>query len=201
MKKLLVVLAMALSIPAMAQNSEKKVVITPKVGLNISDMSNFENSESRYGLIAGADFEFKTYEKMAISAGLFYSQQGLSSKEYGLTGKIKMDYINIPVLYNYYVTDNFVLKVGLQAGFLVNDKMKITSNSVDLEMDLTEALKTSGEDFKCSSTIFSLPIAVAYNFGNVAIEARYDAPLSSAISTPDEKSTHRNISVTVGYRF
>ena len=41
-----------------------------------------------------------------------------------------MDYVNIPILANFYVAKGFAVKVGIQPGFLVNDKVKVSSNGV-----------------------------------------------------------------------
>lgn len=203
MKKLLFIIAMALSITVQAQETTKKVWFNPRIGLNISNMSNFDDSDSRFGLLVGADVEAKVNNFSTITAGLAYSQQGCSGKEVGISETIKMDYINIPVLYNIYYTKNLVFKFGIQLGLLVNDKAKVTANGTTLEVDLEDALNESSSDrITCPSAIVAFPVALGYTFNNkVFAEIRYDLPLSAAISAPGEEAKHKNFSVSLGYKF
>ncbi len=203
MKKLLFIIAMALSITVQAQDSAKKVWFNPRVGLNFSNMTNFDDSNSRYGLLVGADVETKVNNFSTITAGLAYSQQGCTGREIGVSETIKLDYINIPVLYNIYYTKNLVFKFGFQVGLLVNDKAKVTANGTTVEVDLGDVLnESSSEKVTCESAVVSLPVALGYTFNNkVFAEIRYDIPITAAISAPGEDSKHKNFSISLGYKF
>ena len=45
-----------------------------------------------------------------------------------MDGPIKMDYINVPVLLNVYVTKGLAVKAGIQPGFKVNSKVKVSAS-------------------------------------------------------------------------
>ena len=54
---------------------------------------------------------------------------------------MKLDYINVPVLANFYVAKGFAFKVGVQPSFLVNDKAKASSSGASVEMGLGDLSK------------------------------------------------------------
>jgi hypothetical protein len=50
-----------------------------------------------------------------------------------------MDYINMAVLLNFYVVKGLALKTGIQPGFEVNDKVKVTTSGTTVEVGLEKA--------------------------------------------------------------
>ena len=92
----------------------------PKVGFNVSSMSNTEMN-AKVGLTAGVFGEIRIGQWIDLQAELLYSRQGVTDKytEEGIKVKdrLKSHYLNIPVLANFYVTENLALKTGVQAGF------------------------------------------------------------------------------------
>ena len=58
-----------------------------------------------------------------------------------MDGTIKMDYINVPVLLNVYVTKGLAVKAGIQPGFKVNSKVKVSASGASAEVDLEKAFK------------------------------------------------------------
>ena len=78
MKKIMMIAAMMLmSIGAFAQNEVGQVTLKPTVGLNIASMTKFDYSKVRPGLIAGIEAEYGVAENFGLTAGLFYSMQGV----------------------------------------------------------------------------------------------------------------------------
>ena len=92
----------------------------PKVGLNVSSMSHTDMN-AKVGFTAGVFGELRTNDWFAVSAELLYSRQGVTNKytDEGIKVKdrLKSHYLNVPVLANFYVTENLALKTGVQAGF------------------------------------------------------------------------------------
>lgn len=203
MKKLLlsfVLLAMAGSISA--QNEVGSWSVTPKVGLNITSMTNTDNSDPRFGLAAGAEAEYQATPLLGISFGAIYSMQGVKADSDEGDGTIKMDYINVPVLANFYVAKGFALKVGLQPGFRVNDKVKISAGGASAEVGLKEALRASGSDADVKSFDLAIPIGLSYEFPiGLKFDARYNWSVTDAISVEDESTKHSVLQFTVGYSF
>lgn len=203
MRKLLlsfVLFAMAGGVSA--QNEVRGWKVTPKVGLNITSMSNTDNSDPRFGLAAGAEAEYQATPWLGISFGAIYSMQGVKASSDEGDGTIKMDYINVPILANFYVAKGFALKVGLQPGFRVNDKVKVSSQGVSAEVGLKDVLRASGSDADVKSFDLAIPIGLSYEFSNgIKLDARYNWSVTEAISVEDESTKHSVLQFTVGYSF
>lgn len=81
MKKLLVMAAMVLSsVGAFAQYSAGDITIQPKVGLNVSSVTEDE-AGYKAGFVGGVEGEYHVSPMVGISAGLLYSMQGASVKD------------------------------------------------------------------------------------------------------------------------
>ena len=120
---------------------------------------------------------------IGLSAGLLYSMQGCEG-ENDFTAKY--DFINIPVLANFYVAPNFALKIGLQPAFSTSAKQK--SNKV--EYDVKDAMQ---------SIVIDLPIGASYEISNFVIDARYNLGLSK-INKNGGSIRNSVIQLTVGYK-
>lgn len=110
MKKFILMAAVMLSsMTAFAQTKQGSLTVQPKLGLNIATLTKAEGSDPRFGLAAGAEFEYGATDMVGISFGALYSMQGCKNE--GLTAKL--DYINIPILANVYVAPGFAVKLGI----------------------------------------------------------------------------------------
>lgn len=203
MKKLCFVACLLMAATSsFAQRNVGAITIQPKLGLNIASMSNAEGADARFALAAGAEFEYQATSMVALTAGALYSQQGIKGSESGIGGTIKMDYINIPVLANVYVAKGFAVKLGLQPGILVNDKVKVTGSGVSAEVDLEKALHEGGlTEAKVNSFDLAMPVGASYEINNVVVDARYNLGLTKIISGVDETTKHQVFQLTVGYKF
>ena len=133
MKKLLVMAAMVLSsVGAFAQYSAGDITIQPKVGLNVSSVTD---DEAGYiaGFVGGIEGEYHVSPMVGISAGLLYSMQGASVKDAEGDPKLEMNYVNIPILVNAYVAKGLALKAGIQPAFNVSNKVKVAGISIDYD--------------------------------------------------------------------
>ena len=164
-------------------------------------MTNDDDAITRIGLVAGAELGYQASSLLSISAGALYSQQGADSDSQGLNGTLKMDYVNIPILANFYVVDGLAFKVGIQPGFLINDKIKVSANGVSAEVGLKEAYKAAGFDADISSLDFAIPLGISYEFSHIVLDARYNLSLTKAISAYGESTKHSTFQITLGYKF
>ena len=185
MKKFLVMAAMVLSsVGAFAQYEAGDITIQPKIGLNCSNLTDYSDNgdtDWKAGLTVGVEGEYHIKHWLGISAGLMYSQQGT---KFGET-KLNMDYLNVPVLANFYVTKGLALKAGVQPGFKVSSKTKQSGVSVD-----NKGVK---------STDWSMPIGISYEYLGFCLDARYTLGVSDAIKNQDAKN--QVFSLTLGYKF
>ena len=191
MKKFLVMAAMVLSsVGAFAQYQAGDITVQPKVGLNISDYTDVDDSKTRAGLAAGVEFEYHVSPLVGISAGAIYSMQGCKGDEDGIDLTLKNDYINIPILANVYVAQGLALKAGVQPGFKVNSKAKVKAGGTAVTKDLEDSFK---------SFDFSVPVGISYEYMNVCLDARYNIGVTKVMDDTDSKNSV--FQITLGYKF
>lgn len=182
---------------AKAQNEVGKCSITPKIGFNVTQMTKTDDADARIGFTAGAEVDYQVTDMFALTAGALYSQQGCKFGEGVTYATIKLDYINIPILANFYIVDGFALKIGIQPGFLVNDKMKAGDDDVSIEVGAEDLF---GSD-ALKNVDFSIPVGASYEFSNVKLDVRYNFGVSPAIKVFGESSMNSVFQLTVGYKF
>ena len=188
MKKILFIACLLLaSVGTFAQHAKGSFNIQPKVGLNVATMTDNDGSDPRVGFVGGAEFEYQATDLLSLSFGALYSQQGLKANSDEMDGTIKMDYINVPVLLNVYVTKGLAVKAGIQPGFKVNSKVK--------------ALQAGGVDASVKSVDFAIPVGLSYEYRNFQFDARYNFSATKAIEAEGESTKHSVFQFTVGYKF
>ncbi len=103
-----------------------------------------------------------------------------------------MDYINIPILANVYLYKGLALKAGIQPGFNVIDKYKISGGGASVTGNMSDILDIKRFDF-------SIPIGISYEHSNVVIDARYNFGFTEAFDDTD--FNNRVFQLTLGYKF
>lgn len=190
MKKIIFMAAMLLSsVATFAQHEVGSITIQPKIGMNIADLTDVDDSDVRIGLAVGAEAEYQATDLFSVSAGVLYSMQGCKGSEDGVKATIKLDYINIPILANVYVTKGLAVKLGIQPGFNINAKGKAEANGVSAEDDI--------DDVKTLD--FSIPVGVSYEYQNFVLDARYNWGLTKVAKDIDSKNSV--FQITLGYKF
>jgi hypothetical protein len=202
-KKILsMVVLMSTSLCTFAQNGVGDWSFMPKAGLNLATMTNDDDAKIRPALTIGGEFGYVASPKVALSFGAMYSQQGCKGNVQGIDATIKMDYINVPIIAACRVTDNLSVKVGLQPGFLINDKVKVSANGASAEVGLKESYDAIGMDVTINKVDFSIPIGISYDFSNVQLDLRYNAGLTNILSITGGEGTKNSVfQFTIGYKF
>ena len=228
----LLAFAMVVSTLAMAQREAGRFSVVPRVGVSLANLSGdaiyqdyagqaIEN-KARYkaGFVGGVDVDYQVLPQLSVSLGAFYSQQGcrygnnkttleINGKEYKNLGfsdmKSQADYLNIPLMFNLYVTPNLAFKTGAQLGLNLSGKYKYTETpyTVKENGDVVYEKSTDTEiDMNCKSVAFSIPLGVSYEYENVVVDARYNIGLTRISDIKYVKSPKSQvIEFTVGYRF
>ena len=190
MKKFFIVASLILAFAtAKAQSEVGGFSVRPMVAMNIGMMTNADDSDPRIGFVVGTELEYQATDLLGLSAGLLYSQQGCKVDD---NGTLKLDYINIPLLANVYVAKGFAVKLGLQPGFLINDKAKVSDSGVSVETGLGDLSK---------NFVLSVPVGISYEFSNIQLDARYNWGVTHALSAEGESSNSSAFMITVGYKF
>jgi hypothetical protein len=94
-----------------AQNVE----IGLKTGLNISNVTGGDaDRNSLFDFHIGGIAEFKLSEKFSLQPELLYTRQG---SEVENSVKIKLDYLAIPLMAKFYLSEKFSVEAGPQVSF------------------------------------------------------------------------------------
>lgn len=239
MKKLFFTLLLfgLLPLAISAQNPKGSFSVTPMAGINVTSFGGETLDAYKYKvrMTVGAEAEYAVNDWLGLSLGAFYSQQGANidwstamviPDEQGVKydtgivvgGKLHCDYLNFPLLANIYIPQvkGLAVKIGLQMGVLVNDKINLETHTVAIPIDwgtpeywrLMENSHWPKEAFSkaemtdvCKSIDFGIPVGLSYEYKNITLNARYYFGLRRVDKTEDpDKAHNRYLSVTLGYR-
>lgn len=192
MKKVLVVaVLMFSSVATFAQHAVGSFNLQPKVGVSIANLTDNNSSDARVGLVAGVEGEYQASDIFSVSAGVLYSMQGAKYDAFGAKSTEKLDYINVPIMANVYVVKGLAVKLGVQPGFKVNDKL-------DLRMPV---LGGALVDLKAKSVDFSIPVGISYEYNNFQVDARYNWGLTKVFDVDKLDQKNSVFQITLGYKF
>lgn len=144
MRNLFVVLFLGVAIAAGGQELKFGV----KAGSNFSSI-DITGDKTKVGFSGGVLGQLKI-SKFAIQPEILYSMQGAKVNNGVYNGKMNLDYINIPVMLQYYFVKGFNIEVGPQVGFLASAKFKPDGAS-------SYSIKN-----KVNKTDFSINVGAAY---------------------------------------
>lgn len=195
MKKFLMMLVMAtVAMTASAQNTLRdkgSFTLQPKAGVGIGTISGNwttiggEKDKARIGFVAGLEGEYYAADWFGLAVGLNYAQQGFKFEAEDYKETTKLDYLNVPIVGNFYVAKGLALKTGFQFGFLMNAKL----DSQDIK-DL------------CNKVNFAIPIGVSYEIENVVLDLRYNLGLNKTNKADNGNKARTDlIQITLGYKF
>ena len=235
MKRLLALAVLVgFSIGAKAQNPVGTFSLRPMAGVNISTLVNgdIDMYSTKVAFTGGFEIEYAVNRWLGASAGLVYSQQGakvdgtmsilFNDDQYDyytvtqMDGKLKCDYLNIPVIANIYIPSikGLAIKAGVQLGILVNDQISVETITVAdrIFREFYQAYNNDGypvvqsqsvtQSNICKSVDFGIPVGLSYEFKNLTLDARYFFGLTKIDNTENpDNAQNRYLSITLGYRF
>lgn len=181
---MLAAVILMMSVAAKAQNAVGQISFAPTIGFNYASVTD-DGAKSMMTFAVGANFEYGVSDNFGMTAGLIYSMQGAKVK--GSDIKMKLNYLNVPVLANYYISKGFALKAGIQPGLLLAAKVETDGYSVDVKDE-------------CTGVDFSIPVGLSYEINNVVIDARYNIGLNGW-GDFDDSGKNSVFMFTVGYKF
>lgn len=192
MKRIFVVLFVTcslLTVHAQKSKREEGTKLGIKGGLNVSNLSgDIKDVAIRTSIHLGLLAEIIVTDKFSIQPELMYSGQGATVTSTG-GGRLKYDYVNLPVLAKFPVANGLSFEAGPQLGFLVSAKYKTNDSN-----DKIEDTKTLD---------FGLGGGLEYELKNgVIFQARYNLGLTNINSASDNFRVSNNvIQASVGYLF
>lgn len=169
-----------------------------KAGVNFASMSgdDFDGLDGRTSMAFGGFAKFQLSEKFAFQPELLLSMQGAkgSVEEEGIDVDVtaKLNYLNIPLMAKYYISEGFSLQAGPQIGFNVLAEAKMEAMGQEAEEDI--------EDIK--GVDFGFNLGAGYELENgLGFEARYNLGLSNVGDWDDADGKNRVFSIAVSYAF
>lgn len=201
MKKiiLMVVAAMMASVNANAQHEEGDITIQPRVGITLSNLTNYEDGKMKLDLTYGVEIEHYLTDQLGLAAGLLYTNQGVKDTiDDGTACKLDNHYIAVPITVNYYVLPGLALKAGVQPAFRVKTKLKADGKSYDVDKAID--LLFDNDDFKFNKFDLSIPVGFSYEYGGLTLDARYNFGLTKVVSGAAKSIRNQVIVVTLGYK-
>ena len=210
MKKLLIA---AIAVFGIAFNSyAQEFSFGPKAGVNFATLSgDGDDISMKTGFHVGGAALFKFNEKMGVQAELLYSAQGAKSEysetDFGYTENqeetLKLDYLNIPFSFKYFIVDGFNVAAGPQASILLSAKREYDYSYSGPGIDESESGEDDVKDF-VTPIDFGFHIGAGYQMANgLTFDARYNIGFINVNdfsgSTFDQKNSV--IQLSVGYMF
>jgi len=159
-----------------------------KGGVNVYNVHN--NNDTKYDSKAGFHFGLLGHihfdSNFAIQPEIVYSAQGAKNGD----TKYNLDYLNVPVLFQYMFDNGFRIQAGPQLGFLISAKSKNNNDNTDIK-DYYKPI-----DFGAS-------IGASYVFPptGFGIDVRYNLGLSNINKNSDVNSTNRGLQLGIFYIF
>lgn len=161
-----------------------------KLGLNLANQtisaSGFTTSPSfRPSLHAGGYLTLMISSKLGVQPEVLYSGQGAKQGEYTL----KLNYIAVPVLVRFNITDRFNIHAGPQIGILAGAKAKMGSESEDVK----DQFKSTDIGLAAGLGV-DLPMGLNFGFRFVKGMSNISA------DSDDAKYKNYNLQFSVGYK-
>lgn len=198
MKKLLLsVFLLSAVILISAPNAQAQLGV--KAGLNSANFNDTDAStDSRMGLMAGVTYDFAIpMSPITIQPGVFYAQKGAeSSSELG-DGKVKLDYVEIPVVAKFdFILDNPMLTphvyFGPYMGFNINAESEISGEEGSLSGDIEDEVK---------GTDFGVVVGAGADITKFNVGLRYSAGLSDIAENDAFDGKNGVFSIVAGINF
>ena len=204
MKKTMIALVCML-IAAGTAMAQKTFTFGPKVGVDYTHRWGKNiNDESALNFQAGVFMEYRFNSKFAIAPEVVFATHARPKREWkdwwlseeptrDITSTYQTNYINIPVMFKYYVTKSLSIDLGPQLGLKVYDKC--TDKWEDSNGHWDEKYNMSHR-----SVDFGLGLGATYNFSEkVFVQLRYTLGLLPLYE--DSNARNGNAQLSIGYRF
>ena len=206
MKKITIAL-MCMLLTAGAAMAQKQFTFGPKVGV---DYTHFWGKNAYHGgqlnYQAGVFMEYRFTNRFSIAPEVVFAAQGgkYDVKDYNdgdgyFDAKFteNVNYINIPVMFKYYVTPALSIDLGPQLG--INVYSKYTVESKDKNLNINETLDQK-DDTKTIDV--GVGLGLTYNITNdVFVQGRYTLGLTDVFDKSWDTGKNGNAQIAIGYRF
>jgi hypothetical protein len=210
--------AFAALLVASPSAAQAPVSAGPLVGLNFADISGddfadeFGDTSSRLGFAVGAFAEFGLSDMVSLRPELVYTQKGTEVEAGGVEAKVKLDYVQLPVLAKIMfgaagAGPRFNLLVGPAFGFSAGCSFDIDA---PLVIAAGPSLATSAamididcEDIGADTKGFEFAgvVGLGVDFDRFTVDVRFDKGFSGIFDVDEVDAKNQTISARAGYKF
>lgn len=223
MKRTYIILVLSLMAIAVckAQNNDSRWSLVPKIGLNLTNHSQFK---AQIGFLGGADINYQLTPDWTLTTGATYAfhQMGYQSGTIPMPdarnddAHIQVGRLEVPLMVGYRLVDHLSLKAGLRAAIrLHSDMTDVYQETVNYDL---RVIYQSDNSLETDALCLTLPIALTYETGAWVFDLSYAFGLnkvsytihqnerSSYITFPHERTfviagkPVNVLQLTVGYR-
>ncbi|XOV95264.1 MAG: porin family protein [Bacteroidota bacterium] len=190
MKSYLISIIILLSLTNVLQAQHINLGI--KGGLNVSTIEgdNSGSYKTKPGFYLGLLGHIHLTDQFAIQPEAYYSVQGTQYKSGSSDLKLNLNYVNIPLLFQYMFDNGFRLQAGPQVGILVSANSVVSDSDTEVKSSYknTDVALVAGMSYVKPSTGFGFDI-------------RYNHGLSNINASDAVNSYNRGFQVGVFYLF
>lgn len=194
-----------------AQESEHPNLIKYgfKIGKNYANVSGVDIEDNNHisGLYGGIYANIDLTNKISFQPELLYSRQGVEFDIEGDYEHAKLEYLNIPLMFQYGISDHFKVELGPQIGILLNADTEFRTiedgavfNTIFDGSNYTKSIDVGlniGGSYHMDN---GLNLSIRYNYGLTKIgEVKDIDDPAEALSIDLDEARHSVISVGVGF--
>lgn len=190
MKKITLLL---LAILFVANTYAQRIGFGPKVGMTLSHVTNINSSSVKPSFYVGGFVDYKFNKHFALELSALYQRQGsrfdVGTPTESQIAKLRMNYVNFPLVVKWYVVKGVHLFAGPQFGVLTDAELEVQSQYADVAKDLRrfDLSATLGAGYLFGSGMI---VTVSYNFGLTKIDLNSQTTLRNSA-----------FNIGVGWRF
>ena len=185
-KMILSAIMMMATAGAFAQHAVGSFTTQSRFGVNIANVTDVDGSDPRIAFAVGPELEYQATNWMSLALSMMYSAQGCKIDD--ITAKI--DYLNFPLVANFYVLKGLAVKAGIQPGFRLSVKAK--------NAEVNDSF-VNGFDL-------SIPVGLSYEYKNFVLDGRWNVGATKILKDDVDviegsKAQNTVFQITLGYKF
>lgn len=200
------------TVQAQITSPESSIRFGIKTGINLANVvgEDIEDNSMRTGMYGGVYANIGLTDKIYFQPELLYSQQGVEFEIEEFEESARMNYLNIPLMFQYGITDNIRVEFGPQVGILLDAenelRVKDNGSTFSATVDAKDFTKPVDVGLNLGGTYQmdnGFNVSIRYNLGLTSIGEAEDIDIldEEILSIDLEDVRHSTLSVGVGFTF
>jgi hypothetical protein len=163
-----------------------------KGGVNLYNIPNDNNInyDMKVGLHVGLLAHIHIVKHFALQPEVVFSTQGAKYSVNNVESRLILNYVNVPLLFQFMFDNGFRLQAGPQVGFLINAKSKVGDANNDIK-----------DNFKPVDFGAALGVSYVHPPTGFGVDARVNLGLNNINENGTVTATNRGVQLGVFYLF